>query len=553
MKWRLSLFSQKTFYDIKHISILIVVCGIFCFFILNVNSSTFMMPQYGYDRDSIFGMMSLKALQESSLSESSRLSSPFDFSYCEFPGDKLLTFIIFLLSKTFSLNIWGALNLYYLLTYFLSVIITFIVLRKFNISASWSILSAIAYTFMPYHFYHGVTHLALASYYLIPVSFLAFSWLFNAKNFKWSYFGATVFYCILLGLQAAYYYFFSAIILGALFLRTIRLKNNRFTVTILLILVISFLAFLSIFKLPVVFYQIDNGANYLFINRHFSEASKYALHPTSIVLPPLHSILPQNNEAGISYVGLLGIFGLLCLFIPGRQKNSLYEMMRFVFIVCFFFCTVDGLGLVFSYHIGGMIRGLNRVIVYLAFIAFLTAAKELNLYTKNKSKPIYLVIFTCTCVIVFFDFFDYKAFVDRVKFNNPYAIQYESDQKFFMGMESVLPAEAQVYQLPYMPFPEMPFIHNMSDYEHFKAFLHTETLRFSYGANKGRQADYWNRYINSLSTEEMVKELEACGFRALYLDTAGYPDQGIALVEKLKNIIGREPTYSPDGRRLFSF
>ena len=545
-----SEFSQSTFQNMKFLGILVIICGIICFFVLNTNVNTLLKPQYGYRGDAISHIAPLKMLQEGFLMENPRLSSPFVFSFIEYPMDRLMYFLMLFLSKVFSLNIWGALNLYYLFTYFLSAIIAYIVLCKFRVSPLWSMTAAITYAFMPYHFARGVGHLALSSYYLVPVSFLIFSWLFEVKDFKLRYLWATIFYFISLSFQSTYYFFFAAIILGALFLRTIRIKDKDSTLTILTILVLSSLSFLVIYKLPAVLYQIDNGTNDVFIFRHFSDANVYALRLTSIVMPSSNPILP-HNEAAISYIGIFGVFGLLCLFIPRRQEDSLNETMRYIFIVCFFFCTIDGLGFIFSYYTGGIIRGLNRVSVYLAFIAFFAAAKELDAYTRGRTKPFYLGIFACTCAIIFFDFFDYKDFLNRSEFHNPYALQYESDKEFFQKMENALPAGTQVYQLPYMPFPEVPPIHNMGDYEHFKAFIHTETLRFSYGANKGRQADYWNRYINSLTPEEMVKELETCGFGGLYLDTAGYQDKGVAFIEKLKDIIGREPTYSPDGRRLF--
>ena len=549
-RWNISfnISSHKFFQDIICIGILVVLCAGLCFFVLNVNSSTFMMPQYGYEGDTIFGMISLKSMQESFFMEDFRLSSPFVFSVSEFPWDRLNLFLMFFLSKSLSLNIWGALHLYYLATYFLSAIIAYIVLRKFDISASWSLLAAIAYAFVPYHFHRSVWHLALASYYLVPVSFLVFSWLFCGE-FKWSYLWGAAFYLVLLALQSTYYFFFAAIILGALFLRTIRIKDKKFAGVILGLLIFSSLAFLTIYKLPAMLYQIENGVNDLFIARQPIEAHIYGLRLTSMMLKSFQ-FLPQN-EAATSYIGLLGIVGLLCLFIPKKREDFLYEMMRFIFIVCFFFCTVDGLGLIFSSMTGGMVRGLNRVIVYLAFIAFLAAAKELDVYTKNRTKLLYLGILTYAWGAVFFDFFDYRAFLNRSAFRNPYASQYESDRKLFQEMENVLPAGAQVYQLPYMPFLEVPPIHNMGDYEHFKAYLHTETLRFSYGANKGRQAHYWNMFIESLPPEDMVRELETCGFGAIYLDTAGYRDGGAALIEKLEDIIGHAPVYSPDRRRLY--
>jgi phosphoglycerol transferase len=82
-----------------------------------------------------------------------------------------------------------------------------------------------------------------------------------------------------------------------------------------------------------------------------------------------------------------------------------------------------------------------------------------------------------------------------------------------------------VFQLPVMAFPESPRIHNMRDYEHLRLFLHTTSLRYSYGQVKGRTDANWQRDVAALPRPDMVAALERYGFAALLINRNAYEDR----------------------------
>lgn len=90
-----------------------------------------------------------------------------------------------------------------------------------------------------------------------------------------------------------------------------------------------------------------------------------------------------------------------------------------------------------------------------------------------------------------------------------------------------------VFQLPILGFPEVVPPHGMADYEHFRPYLHTSTLRFSYGGPKSRSRLRWQRELESAPTKEVVKRLEAAGFDALYINRRGFEDGGDRLTAEL--------------------
>jgi hypothetical protein len=88
-----------------------------------------------------------------------------------------------------------------------------------------------------------------------------------------------------------------------------------------------------------------------------------------------------------------------------------------------------------------------------------------------------------------------------------------------------------VFQLPVMPFPESPPIVSMADYEHFRPYLHTSSLKYSYGTTKGRGDNSWQDNVSGLPPQELAAQLEAAGFGAVIVNRKGYEDRGMGLTQ----------------------
>src|SRR5205085_2127797 len=64
-------------------------------------------------------------------------------------------------------------------------------------------------------------------------------------------------------------------------------------------------------------------------------------------------------------------------------------------------------------------------------------------------------------------------------------LDFAEDEEFARRMEASVPPGSMIYQLPYMPFPEVGPVNGITNYDLFRPYLHTRTLRWSYGAMKG--------------------------------------------------------------------
>jgi phosphoglycerol transferase len=129
--------------------------------------------------------------------------------------------------------------------------------------------------------------------------------------------------------------------------------------------------------------------------------------------------------------------------------------------------------------------------------------------------------------------------------------EFLSDADFVSRIESSVPAGSMIFQLPYVQFPETAGIHKMHDYDHFRGYLHSKNLRWSYGTIKNRDGDRAQAEVAALPTEQFVQALVYAGFIGIYLDRNGYEDGAAAKTAELSNVIHVEPLSSQNGRLLF--
>jgi len=88
-----------------------------------------------------------------------------------------------------------------------------------------------------------------------------------------------------------------------------------------------------------------------------------------------------------------------------------------------------------------------------------------------------------------------------------------------------------VFQLPVMDYPESP-IPGVWAYEHFRPYFYTHDLRYSYGSDKGRPRDAWQRVIVGMTPAGQIAALERYGFSGIYVNREGYPDRGEGLLKQ---------------------
>jgi phosphoglycerol transferase len=198
-----------------------------------------------------------------------------------------------------------------------------------------------------------------------------------------------------------------------------------------------------------------------------------------------------------------------------------------------------------------MIRCYNRITVFIGLLSLLAVAMLLDRVARRAQGPWSRVLYVGLLVILLVggtqDQFprhlrpDYAALGD----------QFAADAEFIGRIEKALPEGAGVFQLPMVCFPESTPVGGVASYDHFRGYLHSRRLCWSFGCMKGRSGDRWYQAAAKLPPDEMLKQLVSAGFSGVYVNRTGYPDGGAALEADLTRLLGAAPEVSRDGCRSF--
>jgi phosphoglycerol transferase len=126
------------------------------------------------------------------------------------------------------------------------------------------------------------------------------------------------------------------------------------------------------------------------------------------------------------------------------------------------------------------------------------------------------------------------------------------DERFVHSVEGIVPPNSMIFQLPYMQFPEVGGVNKILHYDPARAYLHSQNLRWSYGAMKREAADVWQQAVVSMPLPEMTQALACAGFAGIYLDRFGYTDNGTQMQQDLGTILGEGPIVANTRLMFFS-
>jgi hypothetical protein len=126
---------------------------------------------------------------------------------------------------------------------------------------------------------------------------------------------------------------------------------------------------------------------------------------------------------------------------------------------------------------------------------------------------------------------------------------WRADAAAFSTLDDGLPPGARVLQVPYEPFPE-PAAAPVGIYEQGKGYLHSDDLRWSWGAMRGRPED-WAATIVGKPAAEVVTDARSEGFAGILLDRLALGAAATATEAEYRAAVGSPPEQSPGGRYVF--
>lgn len=504
---------------------------------------------------------------------SERVSYPYYAYMSDFPNSGLVLNTIRCLIFKIIKNPALAINAIYISGYMMAGSAAYWALKKFNVEKPVAAVGAILYTFMPFHFFRGISHLTQGMYWPVPIFvYFLINYMKGNNGYERSTKGGLtkdsyihILILLYLGGHSVYYTFFSSFFVCVLilwmFICQRYSKLIKQALIDLMILLGSVMITLGIYVINVARF----GGNSSVADRVASEIEIYGLKIGHLILPinghriPFlaelrneYNSLPLSSESYMASLGLLITIGFVLLLVELIKKRHVDEEI--------YACAVLNLAALLLSTVGGAasvialffakIRCYNRISIYIAFFAVVCFVKVLNKWViKVKEARIRLVVCMFVLAIGIFDQTS-NSYIPLYEYNNSV---WESDADFISRIEEMEEEGAKIYQIPYVYYPEAAPIKNMNGYDHAKGYIHSESLVWSFGAYKGRLGDMWNSYVSTLNIEEQVYITAMQGFDGIYVDSTAFGKEEFeSMSERLKACTGTEPIVS-NNKKLYYF
>lgn len=482
----------------------------------------------------------------------SRVGAPYGAAWSDIPViEKWQYFIPGMLARVFGL--FPAANAAVLISQMLACLCFYVAARLHRCSWLWAFVGGIVFGFSEFSFARSLHHLNVTNCWHIPFCILIAGWISRGQlgSPRDTPYLFSLAISLVIGMQNPYYtnIYLQLVLLGA-FYQYFQI-GWKGLLPGLAIVGASALGFL-LMTADTNFYHLIHGANQGVIARPFHWLEVFSLKFLDLLVPPpTHTLL---GIIGKSYYGAAGSHGMVA--IPGEIPPSCY--LGIIGILSLAWLIVDSARRVLENHgrnlpleawqvlwilaysvMGGMnciagalgltlFRSTNRYSIFILGIVLLYAAKRLSTIKLSLSSAL-LALVAVTAV----------ALWDQTPpFTSTATIFQQSsvvtdDKEFTEAIESRLPKGAMIFQIPVMEYPESP-APGMLSTDHFRPYLHSKDLRFSFGGVKGRPWLEWQKNLSSMNLQEVVRSLEKYGFSGIYINRNGLPDKAEGIVNTLQ-------------------
>lgn len=477
----------------------------------------------------------------------------------------------------------ASVNIFYLLTFPLAALTAFWAMRRLRVPGLVAAFGALTFALLPYHFLRSTGHLFLSAYYTVPLScYLVVATLEGRRFFGFGRnsaqrsrlervldIAAPATLALLVASGGAYYAVFTLALLAPATLMASLRTRSRSVLASGSLLIVLIIAFVGLNSLPSLQYRLENGTNPDVPVRGEQETEKHALRPVTLVLPivghrfePFASLAQRYNafptlgERGesLGLVGAAGLLGLLAVSVGGLtgafgrgRRWMRHRGLAALTLIAVVLAVTGGASTLIALLVSPQIRAWARLSIFIAFFALLAVCLVLGWLWRaaraSRLRPVMAVALVGLMVV---------AALDQTsnRFVPPYGPtrdQFLADRAFVEQVEAALPAGSAVWQLPHRPYPEGGLLEDSPDYDPMRAYLHSRSLRWSYGGMKGREAG-WQSYVQGRPIADSLPMIAAAGFSAVWVDRWAYPDRGVATEARLRALVLTDPLVSLNER-----
>jgi len=497
--------------------------------------------------------------------EVARLNAPFTANWNDNPITETLVYLTYSTAITL-LPLGAAQNSMVWLALTTAVLGGYAAARWSGASRLPSATVGLLFGFSHYITFRASGHLSLAFAWHIPLIISFIHRIFTDRVITRKKWLAGFLLAIAASVLNPYYGFFFAYLMGiATVIFLLRSEWRRAGLTLF-----SATTWAAVFFINLAGYwrnRHELGPNPQALNRTLHDLEMWSLRLPDLFWPVAHPITAWNRLAAELYFGggitldehvssFLGLSGLIALSVlvlhtvqrltTGRINRVSTEAWCALFAIAY--GVQGGLNLLLGSLGFVMLRATNRYSVIVLAAALLFLARVMS----TKAKPLVSAM-VCITLLALHGWElreSPRRMIGETMEKNRDAVA--SDRDFGERLSSALPRGAMIFQLPVWEYPESGYRHNMRDYDHFRPYLWTDHLRFSYGSCKGRVREAWQREVGDLPVPAMIQQLESYGFSALCIDRAAYPDHANSLEAELSTA-GLQPLVESNNGRDITY
>ena len=515
---------------------------------------------------------------------SGRLGAPGTMDLHDFPDLMTGTFVLVRAICLFTRELGYVFNGYYGLTFLLAIWTSLFAMRRLGVDGLTSVAFSLLFAFSPYHLYRGMNHPHYSAYYPIPLVVLICLWIIEGEpllliqdpetkqtRLHWNSATGipTILGVLLISMAGPYYLAFSLVlIVSAAGIAVLRCPSRLLPGFEAVLFLTLCAAIYTAQMVPYISFRLKNGDNPSAVKRDATDYYSYALSLNNLLMPsawhrltlvrPLslgHEPVPiplentafhgQNEAVGSNPLGLVGTLGLLTLLaigiaapVAGSQQIAHLANLAALTIIALLFALSGGVSEMIALHLTPLLRSYNRMAVFLSFMSFLAGGLLVSACRNDwastaRLRRVFMAVVTILTGFALWEQIPAAVVPDYARERS----SFQSDRQFMQGIEALVPAKSQVFQLPVVDFPEARES-TIPPYDHFRGFTHSQTLRWSFGATKGRRQAEWQARVAARPIPEMITALRQSGFMGLYINRNGYEDGGARMLEELKPILG---------------
>jgi phosphoglycerol transferase len=480
-----------------------------------------------------------------------RLGAPFGAYWNAYPTpDKPL--LLGLGALVHGIGLFAAANVGLLLAQVSAALAFYFMARWLRCRWEWAWVGALLFAYTYHTFHRGLPHFSFVFTWTVPLGLLAVWLVAQSRRLEWRSPGALVCIGVALAFGVSNPYnllFWGQLLVWALIVQWYGVRRRANLTIGLTAGAIAVAAFLI--TNAEIWIHVQEPEGLPLLTRNYGGTERYALKPMEMFIPSqfhrwdwlaffghrYSRWAEWRGEPYLPYLGILGIAGLVWLVAvsvrrlmarqapPGQALSAGWLLA---------YSTVGGLTNVVAFFFGMQIfRATNRVAIFISALVLAFLVVRLSRFTAQWPARWRLTAALGVAAIGLSDQLPVRWPDEVYARMNADA---RSDRELGRKLEEALPKGAMVFQLPVLGFPEVVPPHRLADYEHFRLYLNTQDLRFSYGAAKNRSRSRWQMDLENVPVETLVRRLESYGFAALYINRKGFEDNAEKMLQELDRL-----------------